>query len=213
MKRDGTSTVSVVVNPPEPRAPKIRSSAQATGRDGAAPAAKEETCTACEHVQSAHVHMAGVGHYGSCSLQSCTCRAFSQKASEALPPQNHEPPPMSRASAFCDVTPQPSGLPEGSAERKACPVFSGVLAYFPDALAEVARLSKVGNDKHNPGEPLHWSKEKSTDHDDCVTRHQLDVAKGHKFVPDYGSANIYTRAAIAWRALAALQIEIESESK
>lgn len=106
-----------------------------------------------------------------------------------------------------------AGLPEDSTERKACPVHSGVMAYFPDALAEVARLSKVGNDKHNPGEPLHWAKEKSTDHDDCIARHQLDRAKGHVFIADYGSANIRTRAAVAWRALAALQIEIENEAK
>jgi len=43
-------------------------------------------------------------------------------------------------------------LPTNSAERKEAPVFSGFMAYFPDAIAEVARLSKASNDKHNPGE-------------------------------------------------------------
>lgn len=219
--------------------------AQATGRDGAAKPANEHVCVTCGHVQSAHVHMVGVGHFGSCSLQSCTCRAFSRKVSEALPAQNHEERRATQddlreqaqttgggvverraalivasnmpAVATKDTNPKDAvggGLPIDSAERKACPVFSGVLAYFPDAIAEVARLSKVGNDKHNPGEPLHWSKEKSTDHDDCISRHQMDRAKGEVFIAEYGlEKRIRHRAAVAWRALAALQIEIEADSK
>ena len=92
-------------------------------------------------------------------------------------------------------------------ERKDRPVFSGVLAYFPDALLEVAAVSKAGNDQHNPGQPLHWAKDKSTDHDDCIERHHIDVAKGNLRDTD-GQRH---RAKIAWRALAALQIEIETE--
>ena len=38
------------------------------------------------------------------------------------------------------------------AARKATPLFSGCIAYFPDALMEIARLSKHCNDQHNPGE-------------------------------------------------------------
>ncbi len=105
-----------------------------------------------------------------------------------------------------------AGLPNDSKARKDCPVYSGVLAYFPDAIAEVARLSKVGNDKHNPGEPLHWERSKSQDHDDCITRHQLNIAKGELIDPSYPGQNIRHRAAIAWRALAALQLEIECDT-
>lgn len=230
-----------------------RSSAQATGRDGAATQAKESSSCTCGHVQSAHVYTEGVGHAGPCVLQSCKCGAFSRKASDVLPVQHDErrttqddlreqaqtpgggvverrghagdyDHPISnllRAQAAApvatkDTNPKDAaaGLPEDSAGRKACPVFSGVLAYFPDAIAEVARLSKVGNDKHNPGEPLHWAKEKSTDHDDCISRHQMDRAKGEVFIAEYGlEKRIRHRAAVAWRALAALQIEIEAESK
>lgn len=57
----------------------------------------------------------------------------------------------------------------------------GLLKYFPDALFEVARLSKTANDKHNPGEPLHWSKDKSADHADCIVRHLADIASGLEF--------------------------------
>lgn len=90
--------------------------------------------------------------------------------------------------------------PKTSAERKAEPLHSGVLLYFPDALAAVARLSKKANDKHNPGEPLHWSRHKSTDHDDCVARHALTL---EELDPDTGELEAVNRA---WRSLAALQL-------
>jgi hypothetical protein len=40
----------------------------------------------------------------------------------------------------------------------------------------MARISKLGNDKHNPGEPLHHARGKSNDHPDCIIRHAMDVA-------------------------------------
>lgn len=67
-------------------------------------------------------------------------------------------------------------LPTDSAERKGYPMFSGVLKYFPAALAGVARHSKEGNDKHNPGEDLHHARGKSMDHEDCIIRHMVDLA-------------------------------------
>jgi hypothetical protein len=67
-------------------------------------------------------------------------------------------------------------LTTNSAARKDIPMFSGLKAYFGAALAGVARHSKRGNDKHNPGEPLHHARGKSTDHEDCIERHLLDIA-------------------------------------
>ena len=95
-------------------------------------------------------------------------------------------------------------LPTDPAERKATPIASGVLDYFPDALAEVARVSKMGNDQHNPGQPLHWARGKSTDHPDCIVRHLAD--RGTRDVD-----NARHSAKVAWRALALLQEEIEEE--
>lgn len=100
----------------------------------------------------------------------------------------------------------PRALPTDSAARKDMPVFSGVLAYFPDALADVARLSKIGNDKHNPGQPLHWSRGKSTDHADCIVRHLLDSGT----VDTDGCLH---ETKVAWRALALLQVAIEERRK
>jgi hypothetical protein len=91
-------------------------------------------------------------------------------------------------------------LPTDSEERKRIPLFSGVLNYFPLALAAVARLSQRGNDKHNPGQPIHWARGKSMDHPDCIARHLLDIQTLDPVSGEYEDA-----VAIAWRALANLQ--------
>jgi len=89
-------------------------------------------------------------------------------------------------------------------ERKQRPLARGVLDYFPDALMEVAHTSWAGNEQHNPGEELHWAKEKSTDHADCIIRHLME--RGTR-----DSDGISHTAKVAWRALALLQTEIEHE--
>jgi hypothetical protein len=88
--------------------------------------------------------------------------------------------------------------------RKDYPLFSGVLRYFPDALLAVAHCSKVGNDQHNPGEELRWAREKSTDDADALARHLLDAGK-------LDTDGVRHSAKVAWRALAVLQKEIETE--
>lgn len=90
-----------------------------------------------------------------------------------------------------------------SATRKTYPMARGLLDYFPDALAEVARLSHQGNEKHNPGEEMHHARGKSMDHADCIMRHL--VGRGG-FDGDTRES-----AALAWRALALLQAELEAE--
>ena len=97
-------------------------------------------------------------------------------------------------------------LPTNPKERKSTPIATGVLDYFPDALAEVARVSKAGNDQHNPGQPLHWDKNKSTDEADSLIRHFLE--RGSR--DNDGQRH---SAKVAWRALASLQREIEAEWK
>jgi len=87
-------------------------------------------------------------------------------------------------------------------ERKATPVFSGVLKYFPDALREVARCSKAGNDQHHPDTPLHWDRAKSTDELDALTRHLLEAGT-------MDTDGIRHSTKVAWRSLANLQKEIE----
>jgi len=97
-------------------------------------------------------------------------------------------------------------LPTDPGERKSAPIMSGVVDYFPLALEAVARVSKAGNDQHNPGQPLHWARGKSGDHADCIIRHLIER----------GSTDIDGQlhsAKAAWRALALLQEEIEALEK
>jgi hypothetical protein len=83
-----------------------------------------------------------------------------------------------------------------------CPVCTGVLDYFPNALAAIAHVSFIGNQQHNPGEPLHWAREKSTDHADCLVRHLLERGTLDK-------DGMKHTAKMAWRALALLETELE----
>ncbi len=100
------------------------------------------------------------------------------------------------------------GQPEFSTaspkERKQIPIATGVIDYFPDAIAAVAQCSFAGNEQHNPGTPLHWDRSKSGDDSDALMRHFLDRGTIDK-------DGIRHSAKVAWRALALLQKEIESE--
>lgn len=87
-------------------------------------------------------------------------------------------------------------------KRKETPVFSGVLRYFPRAIKEVARVSFIGNEQHNPGQPLHWDRSKSTDELDALARHLIDAGT-------LDADGTRHSAKVAWRALANLEKELE----
>jgi len=88
--------------------------------------------------------------------------------------------------------------------RKEQPIFSGLLAYFPDACLAVANCSWVGNEQHHPGAPLHWDKTKSTDEKDALVRHLLQSGT-------LDTDGVRHSAKVAWRALAMLQRELDKE--
>lgn len=96
-------------------------------------------------------------------------------------------------------------LQNDAKKRKDIPITTGVLDYFPLAVAEVAKVSKAGNDQHNPGQPLHWDRGKSSDHADCVVRHLVERGT-------VDSDGMRHSAKMAWRALALLQEEMEAEA-
>ncbi len=92
--------------------------------------------------------------------------------------------------------------------------MSGCLNYFPAALAGVARISFWGNEKHNPGEPLHHARGKSMDHGDCIIRHMVDLQEALAAAnrnQDVGQADwvqqriLDEASCLAWRALALSQ--------
>jgi hypothetical protein len=94
-------------------------------------------------------------------------------------------------------------LPQEDEVRKQAPVYSGVFGYFPMALFRVAAHSLRSDRKHNPenaGPPV-WAREKSKDHLEALGRHLCELHTD----PDYHLA------AIAWRALAALQEHCEAQ--
>jgi hypothetical protein len=97
-----------------------------------------------------------------------------------------------------------NSLPEDDAARNGFPMFDGLIAYFPNALAEVAQVSKIGNDQHNPGQDMHWARGKSTDHGNKIARHLVDIGKKD-------ARGVRHSARLAWRALANLQEELERE--
>lgn len=88
--------------------------------------------------------------------------------------------------------------------RKEYPVFTGLVEYFPDACAEVARCSHIANEQHNPGSPVHWDRAKSIGRGDELLRHLMQ----HGTLDADG---VRHTAKVAWRALELLQREIEAE--
>ncbi len=92
------------------------------------------------------------------------------------------------------------GLPTDAAARKAIPIGTGVLDYFPDALAEVAKVSFAGQKQHGT---TGWDRSKSGDEGDALIRHFL--ARG-----SLDNDGLRHSAKMAWRALALLQKECEA---
>lgn len=122
---------------------------------------------------------------------------------------NNSRPGRERSGALIGIGGGPTRattLPTDGAERKKFPIATGLLDYFPDALAAIANLSFAANEQHNPGQPVHWARGKSTDHADTLQRHFLQRGT-------LDSDGKRHSVKIAWRALAMLQEEIEAEWK
>ena len=94
-------------------------------------------------------------------------------------------------------------LPKDADARKGIPLQTGLFDYFPDALCAVAVLSRIGNEQHSPGEPLHWDRAKSMDQGDTLLRHQMQ----HGLVDN---DRVRHSTKVAWRSLAQLQLELEA---
>lgn len=95
-------------------------------------------------------------------------------------------------------------LPDDVAKRNEYPMAGGLLDYFPNALAEVSRLSYIATQQHHSDKPMHWDRSKSRDHRSKIMRHLIDTGT----VDDKGMRH---SAMVAWRALALLQEELEEQ--
>jgi hypothetical protein len=134
-----------------------------------------------------------------CPIQNISCIVASEDGDtcSVCPLQQAKAPSYLR---------QPPILSTDREERKNTPIYSGVLQYFPRAIAYVSKISKIGNDIHNPGEPLHWAKGKSQDHENCVARHLIEAGTWDESV----SPPVRHSGYLAWRSLALLETELEA---
>lgn len=87
--------------------------------------------------------------------------------------------------------------------RKTFPIYDGLLMYFPRACASVANLSLIANEQHSPGEPMHWARGKSMDQRNTLVRHLMEAG-------GLDSDGVPHSTKVAWRALAALELELEA---
>lgn len=100
-------------------------------------------------------------------------------------------------------------LPTTDKDRKAIPLYTFMFGYFVKAWLAVCNVAVVGNNQHNPGEQLHWAREKSTDQMNTAWRHQFDYGMGIKKDTD-GQWHL---AKAIWRLSAQLQLDIEQEER
>lgn len=101
------------------------------------------------------------------------------------------------------------GLPTEDAARKRLKGYTYQMEYFPDALLAEIEVAVRGNEQHNPGQPLHWAREKSSDQMNTAWRHQFDYGRGIKKDTD-GQWHL---AKAIWRLKAQLQLDIEEERR
>ncbi len=99
-----------------------------------------------------------------------------------------------------------SGLPTDDKNRKALPLWTFLMEYFPDVFVEVCRMAVVCNDQHNPGQRLHWARDKSKDQMNTAFRHMFDYGRGVHIDTD----GTYHLAKAIWRLSAQLQLDIEA---
>jgi hypothetical protein len=98
-------------------------------------------------------------------------------------------------------------LPTDNAARKRLQMWTFLMEYFPDAFLAVVEVAVQGNEQHNPGQRLHWAREKSTDQMNTAFRHMWDYGTGLKQDTD----GCYHLAKAIWRLSAQLQLDIEAD--
>jgi hypothetical protein len=102
------------------------------------------------------------------------------------------------------VAAQPQRIIPDDDNREDYPLYDVLFGYFPAAMLMLAKWAKVGNDQHNAGEPLHWARDKSTDHTNKILRHLVDYDQKE-------SNGFYEAVPLLWRAAALVQELYEKE--
>jgi hypothetical protein len=99
-------------------------------------------------------------------------------------------------------------FPKDDKGRKRLAMWTYLTEYFPKALMAELGVAVAGNEQHNPGEKLHWAREKSTDQLNTAFRHMWDHSAGITKDTD----GQYHLAKAIWRLKAELELTIERES-
>ncbi len=137
------------------------------------------------HESGRSVHDAGVEQKQGCACGTGNCRSF-------------------RLGGDSPAGSGPTGskprLPSDAVSRKALPIGTAVLDYFPLALAAIAEVSLAGQRQHGT---TGWDRSKSKDHADALIRHFLERGT-------VDTDGLSHAAKMAWRALAILQEEREA---
>jgi hypothetical protein len=113
-------------------------------------------------------------------------------------------------------------FPSDDKARKALPIFKLITRYFPKALREVTKVSVANNVRYNPGSDpfdISWARGKSGDQLGSALRHMLEYEVDGKVFdelpPELAAVvhfdRLYILAQLAWRALAACELEIEKQ--
>lgn len=98
-------------------------------------------------------------------------------------------------------------LPTDDKARKRFEMWKYLTEYFPDSFMAEVEVAIRGNEQHNPGEELHWAREKSTKQLECAFHHMWD----HKAGTVKDTDGQYHLAKAIWRLKAELQLVIETE--
>ena len=100
----------------------------------------------------------------------------------------------------------PVGNQTEAMRRKATPVGTGFIDYFPLAMQEVAKVSLAGQKQHglDDGGPLRWARELSADESDALMRHFIERGT-------LDTDGLRHTAKMAWRAMALLEKELEND--
>lgn len=111
-------------------------------------------------------------------------------------------------------------LPKDYKARKSLPMYTFLTKYFPDAIIELVKVSVAGNVQHNPGQPMHWARGKSTDQMETAVRHIFDHGMGTTYDDEppevlaaIGPDGTMHLAKAAWRLLAEIQLICEARQK
>lgn len=94
--------------------------------------------------------------------------------------------------------------------NKEYPMYRGLMCYFPKALKAISHLSFIANEQHNPGQPIHWDRSKSTDDLDALLRHLNATTSDVLAKDDDGMLHLEK---VAWRACAALEKALEQKEQ